>query len=1203
MLIITMGVLALLAVLGTTFVSLMRLEKQATRNYIDAQLVDLINESALERVISDMRGLINHLSYSSYSRTPWLFKLKDRDDLAAGVVDVESPRVGQWDIHSEDDSRVFRYKTKIIDTSTQININGRQDTVARMIENLADAIARSENLGKNTEHPLYTGPKQSGERLKGVDIIRFRNLLEGGRFRTKTQFRELVGQRNYDTIKDFITIHSWEDPYTYGPSDGEEEVIDFGQNSSGGGGGGGLGGAGVQSHPEVVSPASRVSPEPRSPVNINLAPEEVLIACLMGVGGRRPFPYSRVIYGAIDEGADIRGQRVPGTEELENLLPRAVWIYAPALEYEHASKIARRIIQSRKSTARQFMTWSSGDASRQGFAEFVNSLEESFFPNPTLAVIVDPVNPADRSVEREMKSGTEISNMWRRGHDQRERAFRRQFGLPFHQRNAYYYDLIKAAIIANANPNTRLNRCNPNVPAYTPVDKSDLVVLDKRDRQTPRKGYTTEFTFDSTGVFEVTTLAQIAQKFKVGGPDGSGGLGGGGASMSSRERRARLAAATSDGLAPLYQKKMRTVVKVFDVLRHTNQFHFEKTFQAGSLSSRSDRRFVVTWPDPMNALTDAVTAGSRRDGRVELAGQADGQRLLLPPSSRPQAYQSPQSITMSIGFQDRDDASYAQLRRLVSSGGGLGSQEFTRTLKDILNANFSRVKAFNKNFYARESLVGRGIYNGGSAAEINNDPNINTEGFGTDIFPDGLHTSLFTMDHVGGRFLYLPAHGNMLQTAGGKGGRGALVGAAYETNLNGNVPYYTGGIAFWVKFEFDARDPVFSGLIGCTQVTDDVALGAADYEGSEGTQFYIFKNTKGQLRVVRMYYHECFQDLGGEGGDSGGDSGSVSSGLVPDYSALAESGSGGIEQIQQYLDQKKPVARSDMIVDVAHFKAHEWHHIAVDWQDDNPGKPVTVWVDFERLQAGGPYIPQEDIESLPTAWVRLNVRRPRDGLFIGGFIRKQKVSDSGIFKWFSNTFKPPKGSATVIERPLKRILANATMDEVVAYTGTFSTVRRYFVPRGAPGYFSSQAGTYANVFEVPLPPEIDHVVLRSFDWTSYYPTFFTGGGANVRAPVALRTEQIRGQAQLGGKVNPSGLSEGWRTPMVRTAVSNKRCVRRQSKGLLGRSAELVYKFTLPPGITQTGSMAGGAVQTPVIDDVTVTYFLPDARILHQEEVD
>lgn len=1195
MLIIAMGVLTLLAVLGTTFVSLMRLEKKATLNYIDAQVVDLINESALDRIIADLRGLSNHLSYSSYSRTPWLFKLKNRDRLGQGMVDIESPEVGNWDILASDKARVMRYKTKVIDTSTQININGQQDTTARMLENLCNAIVRSPDLRKGDAYPLYTGPKQTGDRLKGSDIMRFRNTLESHRFRTKTQIRDLIGQENFDTIKDFITVHSWEDPFTYKPTDGLEEVVEFGASSGTGGGGAGLGGGGASnSHPEAVSPNSRVAPEPRSPININLAPEEVLIATLMGVGGRRPFPYSRIVYGQIDGGADIRGDRIPGTEELENLLPRAVWVYSPRLEYEHAQKIARRIIQNRKTTARQFMTWSSGEAGRPGYAEFINDLDESFFPNPELAVIIDPVNPRDRRAQQDLKGGTEIANMWRRGHDSRERAFRRQYGKPFHSRNAFYYELVKAAVIANANPNSRLNRHNSNVPAHTAVDKSDLVVLDEADRQTPRYGYTTEFTFDSTGVFEVTTLAQIAQRQTDNDAPG----GGSSVSPGIRSRRDDL------GLTPLYEKKMRSVVKVFDVLRHTNQFHFEKTFRAGSFSSRNDRRNVVTWPEPFVALTDAVTAGSIRDGRVELAGMQDSVRLQVPPSSRQQLYQSPAAISMAHGFQDRTDQSYSQLKRLAQSGGGLGSPEFNRQIRDILNANFSRTRAPNREYYAREDLIARGSYQGGSAAEINLDPNVNTSGLGNDLAPDGLHTSVFTMTHLGGRFLYLPAHGNMVTPTGGKGGRAAQVGAAFASDSAGNVPYYQGGVAFWVKFEFDGLDPVFSGLVGCTQVVEDVASAPTDYKGSEGQQFYIFKNTKGQLRVVRMYYHECFQDLGGDGGEGGGGGGGETgdtSTLVPQLGELAQS-EGGAQQVQAYLDQRKLIARSDVLVDISHFKAHEWHHLAVDWHDENPGQPLTVWIDFERIQTP-PYVPQEDIQDVPTAWVRLNVRRPRDGLFIGGFIRKQKVSDSGVFKWYSNTFRPNQGSATVIERPLKRVIANATIDEFIAYSGTFSSVRRYFAPRGAPGYFTNQPGTYANVFEIPLPPEIEHVVMRSFDWTSYYPTFYTGGGASIRAPVNLRVEQIRGQAQLGGKVNPSGLSEGWRTPMTRTAVSNRPCVRRQSRGLLGRNAELAYKFTIPPGITQTGTLAGGAMQTPAIDDVTATYYLPDPKILHQEELD
>ena len=69
-------------------------------------------------------------------------------------------------------------------------------------------------------------------------------------------------------------------------------------------------------------------------------------------------------------------------------------------------------------------------------------------------------------------------------------------------------------------------------------------------------------------------------------------------------------------------------------------------------------------------------------------------------------------------------------------------------------------------------------------------------------------------------------------------------------NEGGNVPYYNGGMAFWVKFEFNGDDPIFSGLIGCTQVIEDVGQNPKD---SEGTQFYIYKDTDAKLKIVRMY--------------------------------------------------------------------------------------------------------------------------------------------------------------------------------------------------------------------------------------------------------------------------------------------------------------------------------------------------------------
>ena len=68
-----------------------------------------------------------------------------------------------------------------------------------------------------------------GDKISGNQIIEFRNKFEGRRFRRKSQLRELLGEENYDTIKDFITIHSWTDPYTFMPTDVTPEILDLQQ--------------------------------------------------------------------------------------------------------------------------------------------------------------------------------------------------------------------------------------------------------------------------------------------------------------------------------------------------------------------------------------------------------------------------------------------------------------------------------------------------------------------------------------------------------------------------------------------------------------------------------------------------------------------------------------------------------------------------------------------------------------------------------------------------------------------------------------------------------------------------------------------------------------------------------------------------------------------------------------------------------------
>ena len=82
MLIIALGVLTLLAVLGASFAQLMRLERKAANNYVDAQRMEMMSSSALDMVIAKLHEASNHYSWSFYGNTSWLFRLPKEDDLA-----------------------------------------------------------------------------------------------------------------------------------------------------------------------------------------------------------------------------------------------------------------------------------------------------------------------------------------------------------------------------------------------------------------------------------------------------------------------------------------------------------------------------------------------------------------------------------------------------------------------------------------------------------------------------------------------------------------------------------------------------------------------------------------------------------------------------------------------------------------------------------------------------------------------------------------------------------------------------------------------------------------------------------------------------------------------------------------------------------------------------------------------------------------
>jgi hypothetical protein len=546
----------------------------------------------------------------------------------------------------------------------------------------------------------------------------------------------------------------------------------------------------------------------------------------MGLAGRRVYPFSRLGSAGqlrtIDQGAQIQGDRVVGQEEFRDITPRAVYIYTQRIEHSIAEKLAQRIIQQRRQYP--FMAWRTNSERQPGFEDFIDSLSPDFFPSPTTCVVIDPDQPNNRQIESVVLRGgsPELQRMWLKGTGPSQtRSLRRQKGLAFHEQNGFYFDLIKGVIKSNFNPNTRINRYNPNVPAYIAVDKSDLVWA--KDRFTLLKGHTTEFCFDSNGIFEVTTLGQIAEKGKGRGPT----------TVVAGQREPDIGKI-------VFPRSQRSIVQVYNVLRHTNQYQFEKTFVAGSRSSKNDRKYIVTWPDPMAALTELISGGSLRDGRVEIAGLLDGRRLEAPIQQRTQLLSKSQGLTMAHTFQDRDSQSISNLQRVVSQGAKSNfSDTLTTALREVLNPPYTRQsrQQFGR-YVSRLELNQLGGTSNFQAQFF--DPLVQKEALGTDLMPDGLHSSLLTTTHLQAHVLLLPAR-QRIGAVGIGGDSDPRIGASGRgtrgNNLLGNVPYYKGGLAFWVKFDFDGDDPVFSGLIGCTQVIKGVSQNASDFTGSEGRSF------------------------------------------------------------------------------------------------------------------------------------------------------------------------------------------------------------------------------------------------------------------------------------------------------------------------------------------------------------------------------
>jgi len=367
-----------------------------------------------------------------------------------------------------------------------------------------------------------------------------------------------------------------------------------------------------------------------------------------------------------------------------------------------------------------------------------------------------------------------------------------------------------------------------------------------------------------------------------------------------------------------------------------------------------------------------------------------------------------------------------------------------------------------------------------------------------------------------------------------------------------------GSISFWVKFEFNGDDPTFSGLIGATQVQTRVGQNPSD---SEGNQFWVWKNTEGQLRVSRLYYHQAFL--------KGYTSQAVP--LIGDEEDLSD---------EDYdSDPQKLWARTDVVVDISRWRAHEWHHLAISFDDQSSTNRIRVWLDHEQVDAVNHNIGDG-------MFCALNEEEPKDQIQVGGFFRDQAVATEGLFKFGTNFTQQGVEKAPSV----KRVLANATIDEFRIYLGAYTQDDS----RGG-GYFTEQRGTYTNAFEIPIPDGIQRVRLRNLTWTIYPPKMYAQRPLlwNSRSDVTFSAIGVDNSPQPRRLGDPGGTYE-----QNKLITGHWLYARGNTFGKVG---ELLYQVQMR-GAQGTGADAGKIVATPALDDVTLTVYLPSAEFLLTESL-
>ncbi|MFC1588363.1 hypothetical protein ACFL54_08635, partial [Planctomycetota bacterium] len=542
-LIVVLGVLALLSVLALTFVSMTRLERAISLNYVDRTRAVLACESGIENAIARLGqfagGVIQGGEFKEMQYNPDnpLVNLDKAEKLSFMTTDSGpggipiSRAIGGSYIDNGD-----YFLLKVTDESGKLNLN---DSNALMNPGIAalnipedPTSGRMYHLISNLAEILFAGDKGPGigSAVASMVLAERRNL--GGRFSMIRQVDDILLAMDFDTElrREFlsnVTLSSWRDPDVIKPNPAERRYSVPGELS--------YIEQGIKDEmcdpktgygipfmrwAEVQSRDYKL--EPRSPVNINTASVALIEALLMGIEGWTLFEGPGEIYdssncycpsGEWSERKSNTNYRYEQTSRSEICtLLRAgginaggdMWAFPDACLYNGCS-----------------VSWGPGIDEDLPYArlrkteiplEMARWLADDLYERIHGLGADDP-NPIDNWREFELYLNTVAEDA--RDESISELAYTDLFkstetprqvdanGLckdwgydrtgDFDYFNQFHIDVI----LANLDPNTMSNDFNPDQCVMRLTDKADLEV------------YTTEACFEPTGVFAIESQGSV----------------------------------------------------------------------------------------------------------------------------------------------------------------------------------------------------------------------------------------------------------------------------------------------------------------------------------------------------------------------------------------------------------------------------------------------------------------------------------------------------------------------------------------------------------------------------------------------------------------------------------------------------------------------------------------------------------------------